>query len=100
MVWSDQELCTRDGYCDEIEPDGFMGSHEVLWVVQEEASTFGATIIFDAAEGDGHGPDGSRGVARVPDSQIDVVVEAAEECPGECIMIEPFDAEVMAARGV
>ena len=33
-----------------------------------------------------------------PDDLVDVVVEAAEECPGECIMIEPYDAAVMAAR--
>ena len=26
-----------------------------------------------------------------PDSQIDTAVDAAEECPGECIMIEPID---------
>ena len=42
---------------------------------------------------------GSRGVARVPDSQIADVVDAATECPGECIMIEPYDADVMANRG-
>jgi ferredoxin len=100
MVWIDQDLCTGDGICEEIAPDVFLGRDDGLWVVKEEASNFGATIIFDGVDGDGHGPDGSRGVARVPDSQIDVVVEAAEECPGECIMIEPFDAEVMAARGV
>jgi len=100
MVWIDQDLCTGDGICEEIAPDVFLGRDDGLWVVKEEASNFGATIIFDGVDGDGHGPDGSRGVARVPDSQVDVVVEAAEECPGECIMIEPFDAEVMAARGV
>jgi len=100
MVWIDQDLCTGDGICEEIAPDVFLGRDDGLWVVKEEASNFGATIIFDGSDGDGHGPDGSRGVARVPDSQVDVVVEAAEECPGECIMIEPFDAEIMAARGV
>jgi ferredoxin len=100
MVWIDQDLCTGDGICEEIAPDVFLGRDDGLWVVKEEASNFGATIIFDGGDGDGHGPDGSRGVARVPDSQVDIVVEAAEECPGECIMIEPFDAEILAARGV
>jgi ferredoxin len=99
MVWIDQDLCTGDGICEEIAPDVFVGRDDGLWVVKEEASHFGKTIVFDAAEGEGHGPEGSRGVARVPDGMIDDVVEAATECPGECIMIEPFDAEIMAGRG-
>ncbi len=99
MVWIDQDLCTGDGICEEIAPSVFLGRDDGLWVVKEEATNFGKTIIFDNAEGDGHGPDGSRGVARVPDNLIDDVVEAATECPGECIMIEPSDADTMAARG-
>lgn len=95
MVWIDQDLCTGDGICEEIAPDVFIGRDDGLWVVKEEASHFGASIVFDGEEA----PDGARGVARVPDSQIDIVVESAEECPGECIMIEPFDSEVFAKRG-
>jgi ferredoxin len=95
MVWIDQDLCTGDGICEEIAPDVFLGRDDGLWVVKEEASHFGKSIVFDGNEA----PDGSRGVARVPDSQIADVVDAATECPGECIMIEPYDAEVMAARG-
>ncbi len=95
MVWIDQDLCTGDGICEEIAPDVFLGRDDGLWVVKEEASHFGKTIVFDGNEA----PDGSRGVARVPDSQIADVVDAATECPGECIMIEPYDPEVMAARG-
>lgn len=95
MVWIDQDLCTGDGICEEIAPDVFIGRDDGLWVVKEEASHFGTSIVFDGEQA----PDGARGVARVPDSQIDIVVEAAEECPGECIMIEPFDAEVFAKRG-
>jgi ferredoxin len=30
----------------------------------------------------------SEGMATVPDQDIDALVEAAEECPGECIFIE------------
>ena len=60
---------------------------------------FGATVVFDAEAGEGHGPEGGRGVARVPDDQIEIVVEAAEECPGECIMIEAYSAEAIANRG-
>lgn len=96
MVWIDQDLCTGDGICEEIAPDVFHGRDDGLWVVKEEASNFGKTIVFD---GEG-APDGARGVARVPDDQVDVVVEAAEECPGECIMIEPYDEAIVSERGV
>ena len=99
MVWIDQDLCTGDGICEEIAPDVFLGRDDGLWVVKEQANHFGKDIVFDDGEGDGHGPEGARGVARVPDSQVDIVVEAAEECPGECIMIEPYDADLIANRG-
>ncbi len=33
-------------------------------------------------------PRGFEGLAGFPDSQLDAVVESAEECPGECIFIE------------
>jgi len=95
MVWIDQDLCTGDGICEEIAPDVFLGRDDGLWVVKEESSHFDKTIIFDGNDA----PDGSRGVARVPDSLIADVVDAATECPGECIMIEPFDAGVIANRG-
>ncbi len=98
MVWIDQDLCTGDGICEEIAPDVFLGRDDGLWVVKEETTHFDKTIVFDGEDGDGHGPDGGRGVARVPDDLIDVVVEAAEECPGECIMIEPYDADMIANR--
>ncbi len=99
MVWIDQDLCTGDGICSEICPDVFVARDDGLWVVKEESSNFDKTIIFDGAEGEGHGPDSARGVARIPDSQIDLAVEAAEECPGECIMIEPYDQTAIDNRG-
>jgi ferredoxin len=99
MVWIDQDLCTGDGICSEICPDVFVGRDDGLWVVKEEASHFGETIVFDGASGPGHGPDGGRGVARIPDSLIDLAVDAAEECPGECIMIEPLDPAAISNRG-
>ena len=100
MVWIDQDLCTGDGICEEIAPDVFEARPDGLWVVKEAATHFGTRIVFDDLEGEGHGPEGSRGVARVPDSQIEDVIEAAEECPGECIMIEPYDDQIMGDRGV
>jgi ferredoxin len=95
MVWIDQDLCTGDGICEEIAPDVFQARDDGLWVVKEASSHWGADIVFDGEAA----PDGARGVARVPDSQLDAVVESAEECPGECIMIEPFDADIFAKRG-
>jgi ferredoxin len=99
MVWIDQDLCTGDGICSEICPDVFVGRDDGLWVVKEESSHFGSTIVFDGVDGAGHGPDMGRGVARIPDSLIDTAVDAAEECPGECIMIEPYDQAAIDARG-
>ena len=32
---------------------------------------------------------GAQGLAVVPKGQEEAVIESAEECPGECIMIEP-----------
>ena len=99
MVWIDQDLCTGDGICEEISPDVFLGRDDGLWVVKEEATHFGTTTVFDAEEGPGHGPDGSRGVARIPETLVEDTIEAAEECPGECIMIEPYNADAFANRG-
>jgi ferredoxin len=42
--------------------------------------------IYAAAAGN---LEGSAGLASFSDDRIDDVVEAAEDCPGECIFIEP-----------
>lgn len=88
MVWIDQDLCTGDGICEEITPDVFEGRDDGLWVVKETAKYFGTTKLFDGVDG----PEGAAGLARVPAALHDDVIESAEECPGECIMIEPYDA--------
>ena len=89
-VWIDQDLCTGDGICEEITPDVFTERGDGLWVVKEEAKHFGETVLYDGKEGPGHGPEGARGLARIPDHLIEDALESAEECPGECIMIEPI----------
>jgi ferredoxin len=96
MVWIDQDLCTGDGICEEICPDVFEARDDGLWVVKEVESHWDKTIVFDG----GDAPDGPKGLARIPDAILDAAVEAAEECPGECIMIEPMDEAAVAARGV
>lgn len=78
-VWIDQDLCTGDGLCEEIAPDVFVLLDDGLAYVRE-----GSTIY---AEAEGR-PQGSAGLAEVPAGQEDLVVESAEECPGECIFVE------------
>jgi ferredoxin len=79
-VWIDQDLCTGDGLCEEIAPDVFVLLDDGLAYVRD-----GATIY---AESEGTAQ-GAQGLATIPDGQLDLVVESAEECPGECIFIEP-----------
>ena len=84
-VWIDQDLCTGDGLCEEIAPDVFFGMDDGLFYVKESAEKFGAEKLFDGEAN----PAGADGTARFTDDQLDSVIEAAEECPGECIFIEP-----------
>jgi ferredoxin len=75
-VWIDQDLCTGDGLCEEIAPAVFTLLDDGLAYVKE-----GSEIKND--------PGGSAGMAAVPEDLEDAVQEASEECPGECIFIEP-----------
>jgi ferredoxin len=83
-VWIDQDLCTGDGLCAEIAPDVFFGQDDGLYYVKETQQNFGAERLFDGTTN----PAGAEGMARIPDDGLDRVIEAAEECPGECIFIE------------
>jgi len=83
-VWIDQDLCTGDGLCEEIAPAVFFAQDDGLFYVKESAENYGAEKRFDGKSN----PGGAVGVARVPDSLLESVIEAAEECPGECIFIE------------
>ncbi len=75
-VWIDQVLCTGDGLCEEIAPAVFTLLDDGLAYVKD-----GDKVLSD--------PGGAEGLAPIPDGQLDAVIEAAEECPGECIFIEP-----------
>jgi ferredoxin len=74
-VWIDQDLCTGDGLCEEIAPAVFTLLDDGLAYVKE-----GTDVKSE--------PGGSAGMAAVPAELEDAVVEASEECPGECIFIE------------
>jgi ferredoxin len=79
-VWIDQDLCTGDGLCEEIAPDVFTLLDDGLAYVKEGSK------VYATAKGNAQG---AEGMANIPDGQIDAVIESAEECPGECIFIEP-----------
>lgn len=79
-VWIDQDLCTGDGLCEEICPDVFVLLDDGLAYVRE------GDKIYSPAKGN---VGGAAGLASVPAGLDDSVIEAAEECPGECIFIEP-----------
>jgi ferredoxin len=74
-VWIDQDLCTGDGLCEEICPDVFTLLDDGLAYVKD-----GAAVQND--------PGGAAGMVGVKTELEDAVVEASEECPGECIFIE------------
>ena len=75
-VWIDQDLCTGDGLCEEIAPSVFTLLDDGLDYVKQ-----GDKVLSD--------PGGADALADIPEGMLDSVVEAAEECPGECIFIEP-----------
>lgn len=74
-VWIDQDLCTGDGLCEEICPPVFTLLDDGLAYVKEGDSVFSE-------------PGGSAQMAAVASDLEDAVVEASEECPGECIFVE------------
>lgn len=81
-VWIDQNICTGDGLCQEIAPEVFFGHDDGLYYVKQVSDRTGLDENGEPKLKMG------RGLADVPDHLIDAVIEAAEECPGECIFIE------------
>jgi ferredoxin len=75
QVWIDQDLCTGDGLCEELAPPVFTLLDDGLAYVRQNGET-----LSD--------PGGAGSVAAVPADLDDAVIEAAEECPGECIFVE------------
>lgn len=79
-VWIDQNLCTGDGLCVEIAPEVFVMRDDGLAYVKE------GNNVYDGSSAEL--PSGAKGLANVAVGHCDAVIEAAEECPGECIFIE------------
>ena len=83
-VWIDQDLCTGDGLCVDHCPDVFVLLEDGISYVSERGVTL-------------NDPGGSSSLASVPVRLVQNVIDAAEDCPGECIFIEidaPVDAEL------
>ena len=87
-VWIDSDQCMGAGTCAQIAPMVFAERHDGTWAVKEDTPHFDQAVTFDGQEGEGHGPDGYRGQARVPEAVLHLVIDAADECPAECIYVE------------
>lgn len=74
-VWIDQDLCTGDGLCVDHCPDVF--------VLLEDGISY---VHLDGWLG--NDPDQDESILSVPRRHGQAVVDAAEDCPGECIFIE------------
>lgn len=84
-VWIDQDLCTGDGLCAEIAPAVFEMHNDGLAYVKE---VDWPNLMGPSGKGEGPVYQMAEGLAHIPDDLLDSVIEAAEECPGECIFIE------------
>lgn len=74
-VWIDQDLCTGDGICTDHAPSVFTILEDGIAYCREGDKLF-------------NDPGGAAELALVPRSAEIDVIDAAAECPGECIFIE------------
>ena len=72
-VWIDQDLCVGNGVCEELCPDVFELVDGAIAYVRD---------------GDRLLPRGQYGMLSVPAGLEESVIDAAEECPAECIYLE------------
>jgi ferredoxin len=83
-VWIDQDLCTGDGLCVDHCPDVFVQLEDGIAYVAEQG-------VPD------NDPGGSGSLVWVPPRLHRSVVNAALDCPGECIFIELDESDGAAA---
>jgi ferredoxin len=74
-VWIDQDLCTGDGLCLDHCPDVFVQLEDGIAYVAQSGVAL-------------NDPGGSGSLAWVPERNTKAVIDAALDCPGECIFIE------------
>ena len=75
-VWIDQDLCTGDGLCTDHCPEVFVLLDDGISYVRDNS-------------GVGSDPGGRDSMVGVPSRLERNVVNAALDCPGECIFVEP-----------
>lgn len=82
-VWIDPNECMGAGTCEHLVPEVFVARSDGLWAVKEASEFFGTERVFDGQLA----PEGIDGSARVPRELVEAVIDAAEQCPGECIYL-------------
>jgi ferredoxin len=80
-VWIDQDLCTGDGLCEDHCPEVFTLLEDGIAYVKEHGLALNDPGQWDS-------------LAHVPLARQVAVINAAEDCPGECIFIEADDGPV------
>ena len=75
-VWVDQDLCTGDGLCTDHCPEVFMLLED------------GMSYVREAGMSSPTGPGQRLSIVPVARALESNVIDAALECPGECIFIE------------
>lgn len=83
-TWIDQDLCTGDGLCEEVCPEIYFAGDDGLFYVRD---------VGEKANPANPSKRMAQGLAYVPDNLLDAAIEAAEECPGECIFFTEIDDE-------
>ncbi len=74
-VWIDQDLCTGDGLCVDHCADVFVQLEDGIAYVSEAGMPL-------------NDPGSSGSLAVVSRRNVQSVINAAEDCPGECIFVE------------
>jgi ferredoxin len=80
-VWIDQDLCTGDGLCVDHCPDVFVQLEDGIAYVADDGFPL-------------NDPGGSSSLAVVHPRNVQLVIDSAIACPGECIFIEVERASV------
>ncbi|MDJ0769384.1 MAG: ferredoxin [Ilumatobacter sp.] len=76
-VWIDQDLCTGDGLCTDHSPEVFVLLEDGISYVRDAAA---GVVVSD--------PGGRACIVPVPGRLTAAVIDAALDCPGECIFVE------------
>ena len=82
QVWVDQQLCTGDGLCVQYAPEVFEFDVDGLAYVKDDS---GELLLAEGSP------------VSVPAHLRLEVIDAAKECPGECIHVRRADDDVAVA---